>query len=31
MQQVEPAGTPTASPINLGWYDEELVYYKLAD
>lgn len=30
-QQVEPAPSPTHSPINLGWYDEELVYYKLAD
>ena len=31
MQQVEPAASPVASPINLGWYDEELMYYKLAD
>ncbi|MBR4770983.1 MAG: hypothetical protein IK090_08690, partial [Clostridia bacterium] len=31
MQRVEKAASPTASPINLGWYDEELVYYKLAD
>ena len=31
MQRVEPAASPTHSPINLGWYDEELVYYKLAD
>jgi len=31
MQQVEPAPTPVHSPINLGWYDEELVYYQLAD
>lgn len=30
-QQVEPAASPVASPINLGWYDEELMYYKLAD
>ena len=29
MQQVEPAPSPVASPINLGWYDEELVYYQL--
>lgn len=31
MQQVEPAASPVASPINLGWYDEEVMYYKLAD
>ena len=30
-QQVEPAASPVASPINLGWYDEEVMYYKLAD
>lgn len=31
MQQVEPAPSPVHSPINLGTYDEELMYYKLAD
>ena len=31
VQQVEPAASPVASPINLGWCDEELMYYKLAD
>lgn len=31
MQQVEPAASPVASPINLGTYDSELMYYKLAD
>lgn len=30
-QRVEPAASPVASPINLGWYDEEVMYYKLAD
>ena len=30
-QQVEPAASPVASPINLGAYDSELMYYKLAD
>ncbi len=28
-QQVEPAPSPVQSPINLGWYDEELMYYQL--
>ncbi len=31
MQRVEKAASPVASPINLGAYDEELMYYKLAD
>lgn len=31
VQQVEPAPSPVASPVNLGAYDSELMYYKLAD